>query len=398
MNSLNNVLYSEKTINVWKASNVGEGKKVPVPDYSQPLSFRRQFSSVYFSEVSQALDKPKPSLRETGEQHPDKKEEDRDLSALFSCPHEVSVKMYQRHYALENQLLYGQWWALRATRKATRFSDSQRQYLHAKFKVGQATGVKLYPVDVARDMRYARNQEGQKLLTVRRASKFRHIHSDDPESDQDQDIMAAEKEIAHRNVRAVVLKVETKDKSQYIEHFGQRNWQNLPELEKEQHERIDCQGCAVHHYSFQSLFPSWGKKISLELQQAINKRQNRVLRSSNAANVKPTLTTIKQAATKIYEDINGPFQEIFGMSFAKAQTKTPEFCLHEQKNLKLNYGNNEGKNRGMRRSKYRDTGQTVTVTPCWPNGRLICSDRNSVLPYSLKHQRTLRIDMPNGKA
>ena len=47
--------------------------------------------------------------------------------------------------------------------------------------------------------------------------------------------------------------------------------------------------------------------------------------------MKPTLKAIKQAATKIYEDINGPFQELFGMSFAKAQTKTPELCLQEKK-------------------------------------------------------------------
>ena len=108
---------------------------------------------------------------------------------------------------------------LRSTRKATRFSDSQRQYLDGRFNVGQATGVKLDPVDVARDMRYARSQEGGKLFTVseflteqqiqsyfsRRASKLRHSHSEDPESDQDEDIMAAEEEIAHENVRAVVL-------------------------------------------------------------------------------------------------------------------------------------------------------------------------------------------------
>ena len=38
------------------------------------------------------------------------------------------------------------------------------------FKVGQETGLKLDPVqdpvDVARDMRYARNQKGAKLVTV----------------------------------------------------------------------------------------------------------------------------------------------------------------------------------------------------------------------------------------
>ena len=147
---------------------------------------------------------------------------------------------------------------------------------------------------------------------------------------------------------------------------------------------MNCQGCAVHHSTFHSLFPSWGKDISLKL-QAINKTQSRVLKPSNATNVKPTLKAIKQAATKIYEDINGPFQELFGMSFAKAQTKTPELRLQEKKS------------QAELRKQRRNTGQTRTVTPCWPQGRRTCSNRNSVLLYSLKHQRTQRIEVPNGK-
>ena len=94
---------------------------------------------------------------------------------------------------------------------------------------------------------------------------------------------------------------------------------------------MNHQGCAVHHYTFQSLFASWGKNISLKLQQSINKTQSRVLKPSNAANVRPTLKAIKQAATKIYEDINDPLQERFGMSFAKAKTKIPELCLQAKK-------------------------------------------------------------------
>ena len=75
-------------------------------------------------------------------------------------------------------------------------------------------------MDVARDIRYARNQQGVKLVTVdefltaqqiqsyflRRAPKLRHSHSDDPESKQDEDvILAAEEELAYQNVRTVVL-------------------------------------------------------------------------------------------------------------------------------------------------------------------------------------------------
>ena len=69
-------------------------------------------------------------------------------------------------------------------------------------------------------MRYARNQQGVKLVTVdefwtaqqiqsyflRRAPKLRHSHSDDSESEHDEDvILAAEEELAYQNVRTVVL-------------------------------------------------------------------------------------------------------------------------------------------------------------------------------------------------
>ena len=92
------------------------------------------------------------------------------------------------------------------------------------FKVGQEKGLKLDPVqdlvDVARDMRYARNQKGAKLVTVdelltaqqiqsyflRRAPKLGHSHSDDPESEQDEDvILEAEEELALQNVRTMVV-------------------------------------------------------------------------------------------------------------------------------------------------------------------------------------------------
>ena len=96
-----------------------------------------------------------------------------------------------------------QGWALRSSKKSTRFSEVRRWYLESKFKGGQETGLKLDPVDVARDMRYARNQQGAKLFTVdefltaqqiqsyflRRASKLRHSHSDDPESAQEFSLM-----------------------------------------------------------------------------------------------------------------------------------------------------------------------------------------------------------------
>lgn len=127
-------------------------------------------------------------------------------------------------------------------------------------------------------------------------------------------------------------KWKTADKGKYIEHFSEQNWNSLPEFEKKQHGCKNCQACSVHHFSFQATFPSWAnkkKQLHVPLQDATNKIQSRVLKPSGAVNVKPTLKAIKKAANKIYEEINGPFKELFGMSFAKAQTKTPELYLQE---------------------------------------------------------------------
>jgi len=98
-------------------------------------------------------------------------------------------------------------------------------------------------------------------------------------------------------------KWKTKEKKQYTEHFSKQNWNSLPELQKKQHQRANCQGSAVHHYAFQSLFPSWGNNNSLPLQVVINKMQDHVLKPSTAVNVKPTLKAIKQAVNKIYNGI-----------------------------------------------------------------------------------------------
>ena len=195
----------------------------------------------------------KPKSQETVKQPPDEVKEDQGQDTLFSCPNVGCIKVYQRHCALENHLFYGkceylpvreilmdkakvlyhdklvreasalpfvkgvshhcatkteappQGWALRSRKKSTRFSEAQRCRIQR---------------DVARDIRYARNQQGAKLVTVdefltaqqiqsyflRRASKLRHSHSDDPESEQDEDVfLAAEEELAHQNVCTVVL-------------------------------------------------------------------------------------------------------------------------------------------------------------------------------------------------
>jgi len=60
-------------------------------------------------------------------------------------------------------------WALRAAKKAYRFSDKQKSYLQAKFRIGQTTGRKLDAEIVAREMRRARGPDGKRLF---QASEF----------------------------------------------------------------------------------------------------------------------------------------------------------------------------------------------------------------------------------
>ncbi|XP_078367397.1 uncharacterized protein LOC144651323 [Oculina patagonica] len=137
-------------------------------------------------------------------------EKDESSCELLGCPNEGCVKMYQRHSSLEKHLLFGQCkmvaeketlyeiamkkyhalladgtseavsatpdqghtfesasplpegWALKTTKKATRFNDAQKSYLEEKFNLGQATSQKQDPNVVARDMRFARNMDGTK--------------------------------------------------------------------------------------------------------------------------------------------------------------------------------------------------------------------------------------------
>ena len=44
----------------------------------------------------------------------------------------------------------------------------------------------------------------------------------------------------------------------------------------------------------------------------------------------PSASTLKDATAKIYNQINTPFQKVFSISFAEAQTKVPELQLQKK--------------------------------------------------------------------
>ena len=57
-------------------------------------------------------------------------------------------------------------WALKEVKKAYRFNERQKEYLQAKFYIGQTTGRKLDPEVVAKEMRRARSEDGSRLFGV----------------------------------------------------------------------------------------------------------------------------------------------------------------------------------------------------------------------------------------
>ena len=57
-------------------------------------------------------------------------------------------------------------WAPKGYRKAASFTGDQRKYLEEKFRISQETGHKADPEQVAREMRYVRNERGERRFKV----------------------------------------------------------------------------------------------------------------------------------------------------------------------------------------------------------------------------------------
>lgn len=57
-------------------------------------------------------------------------------------------------------------WALKSKREFKRFTESQKAFLKEKFDVGESSGHKLDPEDVASEMRRARNAEGNRIFRI----------------------------------------------------------------------------------------------------------------------------------------------------------------------------------------------------------------------------------------
>ena len=104
---------------------------------------------------------------------------------------------------------------MRTSRKATRFSERQKSYLDEKFSIGQETGHKIDAATVAQNIRYAKDENGNRLFAVdeflspqqvqsyfsRAAAKLKNKQEETAEKD----VAAVEDQAAYSLTRATVL-------------------------------------------------------------------------------------------------------------------------------------------------------------------------------------------------
>jgi len=178
--------------------------------FSEGSSIPREFL-VSLSDITRSPVENNPENTVQGEQNI--APADNEHAGLFSCPVEGCVSTFQRHCNLERHMHYGKCkfveerhslldkakilyaekqqegssaqpfiasselseqsvqalprgWALRSTKKAACFSAKQKAYLYEKFKIGEQTGLKADPAQVAQDMRHAKHEDGSRRFTV----------------------------------------------------------------------------------------------------------------------------------------------------------------------------------------------------------------------------------------
>ena len=231
-----------------------------VPDILQSCRFDCQFSPGDFVGASQESSK-KSGLHGTLKEQVKDDVPKNDATVLFSCPNEGCIKVYERHSSLEKHMAFGkcrmmpeketlldrakktyhallqedvssakvlearavettdsvslpEGWALKLAKKSTRFNETQKKYLEEKFNLGQQTGHKQNPEQVARDMRLAKKTDGSRLFSSdefltaqqiqsffsRMAYKLRHAVEI-----SDSDIRAAQEEQDFCSTRQAVL-------------------------------------------------------------------------------------------------------------------------------------------------------------------------------------------------
>lgn len=171
------------------------------------------FSPGDFVKVQVVQEKVEVSAKDVNDDEEISEQELESCSELFSCPKQGCTLSFKRHSNLETHIMFGkcrlrkemltvldkakvlyaqklsegaaeqlsmksvptekqseivldQGWAIRQTKKTTRFNENQKSYLDDKFLIGQSTGIKADPQQVARDMRNARTENGRRRFII----------------------------------------------------------------------------------------------------------------------------------------------------------------------------------------------------------------------------------------
>ena len=109
-------------------------------------------------------------------------------------------------------------WALKVTKRPTRMTDNVKTFLMKKFEEGARTGSKANPVQVAREMKTLRNEDGEPTFKPEewrtaqqisslfsRQTAVLHHRGIDAEEIPEEDIQAAESEMAFDTLRSLVM-------------------------------------------------------------------------------------------------------------------------------------------------------------------------------------------------
>ena len=100
--------------------------------------------------------------------------------------------------------------------------------------------------------------------------------------------------------------------------FSAANWKALPVSQKKQHTLSNCGGCQVDYFAVHTLFAN--------VQGVVG---NSGLKAQSKLKVKET--AMKSAVKHIYFKPNGPFEGIFKVSLAEAQTKVKELNVQRKR-------------------------------------------------------------------
>ena len=161
-----------------------------------------------------------------------------------------------------------------------------------------------------------------------------------------------------RSVYDLFRKMNSQKRNEYLRYFSLTNWKAIPETQKSEHTRSNCDACHVHHFAMHSTFPNAAQLKPLKLVRD-GLAQNE---SNGNVNVKPTQKAIKSATKHIYSKINVSFQKVFKVSFAEAQTKVKELKLQKKKDAIEKKNQNVERERAKKKIKSRLSGTKEIVT------------------------------------